>query len=469
MKIVKLTAENLKKLRAVEITPQGDIVTISGRNSQGKTSVLDSIYWALAGTASVQGQPIRKGEHKARVKIDLGTIVVERKFADAPDGKLTTSVTVESADGARFPSPQRMLDDLVSTLSFDPLAFARMEPKRQADELRRVSKIEIDIDKLDAFNKSDYDKRTEINRDAKAKRAQAEGIAIPIVSADTPRDDGELVEQLRKAGEHNASVDARKQRRHSAQERIADLTVRGNAAGERVANALANAKAQYEHAIKEAAAALELAQAAAETNASDGRAMLEEAQKLAQQLRDADPLPELIDTAALSREIAAALALNDALRVRNAAVDRKSSLTEESVILESAARDITARMEGREAAKAAAIKAAAMPVPGLGFGDGMVTYNGLPFDQSSSAEQLRVSMAIAIAANPKLRVIRITDGSLLDEDSLKIIAAMAKDNDFQVWLEVVSSDGKVGIVIEDGAVASTPESRAEAATQGVAA
>ena len=173
MKIVRLTAENLKKLRAVEITPAGDLVQISGKNGAGKTSVLDSIYWALAGSSHVQGQPIRKGEHKARVKLDLGTIVVERKFADA-DGKLTTSVTVESAEGARFPSPQKLLDSLLGELSFDPLAFARMEPRKQFDELRRVSKLEVDIDALDALNAGDYAKRTDLNRDAKAKRAQVD-------------------------------------------------------------------------------------------------------------------------------------------------------------------------------------------------------------------------------------------------------------------------------------------------------
>ena len=122
-------------------------------------------------------------------------------------------------------------------------------------------------------------------------------------------------------------------------------------------------------------------------------------------------------------------------------------------------------MDARAKQKQDAIAGAAMPVDGLGFGAGVVTYNGVPFDQASSAEQLRVSMGIAIAANPKLRVIRITDGSLLDEDSLAAIGEMAKAADFQVFVEVVDSSGTVGIVIEDGLVASTPESR-EAAESG---
>ena len=53
MKIVKLTAENFKRLEAVEITPDGNTVLISGRNGQGKSSVLDSILAALFAVSAV--------------------------------------------------------------------------------------------------------------------------------------------------------------------------------------------------------------------------------------------------------------------------------------------------------------------------------------------------------------------------------------------------------------------------------
>ena len=65
---------------------------------------------------------------------------------------------------------------------------------------------------------------------------------------------------------------------------------------------------------------------------------------------------------------------------------------------------------------------------------------------------MRVSVAIAMAANPKLRVLRIKDGSLLDENSLALIADMASENDYQVWIERVDTTGKVGVVMEDGAI-----------------
>jgi hypothetical protein len=66
----------------------------------------------------------------------------------------------------------------------------------------------------------------------------------------------------------------------------------------------------------------------------------------------------------------------------------------------------------------------------------------------------RVSVAIAMAANPKLRVLRVRDGSLLDEDGIAMLAKLANERDYQIWLERVDSTGKIGVVMEDGEVAN---------------
>ncbi len=65
-----------------------------------------------------------------------------------------------------------------------------------------------------------------------------------------------------------------------------------------------------------------------------------------------------------------------------------------------------------------------------------------------------MSVAIAMAGNPKLRVLRIKDGSLLDSKSYAMLQEMAELHDFQCWVEAVDESGTVGIVMEDGAVAS---------------
>jgi hypothetical protein len=114
---------------------------------------------------------------------------------------------------------------------------------------------------------------------------------------------------------------------------------------------------------------------------------------------------------------------------------------------------LTQAMAQRNALKEEAISKAAMPVEGLAFGDGIVLLNGVPFDQASDAEQLRASIAIAMAANPKLKIVRVRDGSLLDDQSMAILAEMATERDFQIWIETVASGRPGAIVIEDGHLA----------------
>ena len=66
--------------------------------------------------------------------------------------------------------------------------------------------------------------------------------------------------------------------------------------------------------------------------------------------------------------------------------------------------------------------------------------------------RLRVGIALAMKSNPRLRVLRIRDGSLLDDASMATVAEMAEANDFQVWIERVDTSGRVGFVVEDGSV-----------------
>ena len=427
MKIVRLTAENIKRLVAVEIAPDGNVVQITGKNGAGKTSVLDSIWWALAGAGNIQAVPIRKGQEKARIRLDMGEIVVERRFSQKG-----STLTVESADGSQFKSPQKMLDDLLGSLSFDPLAFARMEAREQYETIRKVSRIALDIDALDAENARDFDARTEVNRDAKRLQAQAAGITIP----DDPGpeiDAAELVSKLDGAGKSNAELEQRRARRAAAETEAASLLAVEKREAAESGDLLRRAKEAQERA--EVAAG--------------------KAKELRQKLDASPPLPDPIDTSALSAAITSANATNAAVARFRRAKEDKVRLSRELKDAEADAAALTKAMEARETRKRDAIASAELPVDGLGLESGRVLLNGLPFDQASDAEKLRVSLAIAVAANPKLRVIRIRDGSLLDESGMAAVAKMAEERDYQVWIERVDTSGKLGILIEDGMVAGS--------------
>jgi predicted ABC-type transport system involved in lysophospholipase L1 biosynthesis ATPase subunit len=429
MRIVNLEIENLKRIRAVSITPTGNVVKITGPNGSGKSSVLDAIFWALAGMKNVTSQPVRRGEPSARIKLNLGEVLVTRRFTAAGNSELI----VEAANGAQFRSPQRMLDELLGALTFDPLAFARMEAKEQLETLRRLVSLDVDVDALDAQNARDYAIRTDWNRrvqsfnDRVATAAEGVDFSIDV----SPIDVSALVAQMASAVEHNQAVAAELAHRSETQRSIDEFSADAKSCRTRAEELLRRAD-QAEQ--KARTLAKELAQREAH-----------------------EPIADTIVVSDLRERIETARADNAARDRQDRIRHQHASAVRELDEAKAEALKLTQAMAARTEQKRTAIARAKMPLDGLAFGDGLVMYNDIPFDQASSAEQLRVSVALAMAANPKLRVLRIKDGSLLDEASLAAIGEMAAEKDYQIWIEQVDTSGRVGIVMSDGDVVAINE------------
>lgn len=403
MKIIRLDAANVKRLKAVEITPDGTLQVVTGANGAGKSSVLDAIWLALGGgPASRQtDMPVRKGEKKAHVTLDLGDLVVTRSWSG---GKST--LTVMGKDGGLHKSPQALLDSLVGRLSFDPLAFTMLKPAEQRDALLGLVDLPFNPADLDRHRAARYEERTAANRTV--KQLEAEVAAIPAPDPATPDE------------EVSASV-------------LIDQIAAGEDA------------ARHERRLLDAIDAADRA-------VEDARAVLAKAEAdLAKATAALDALPDPVDTEPLRAQLAAVEETNMAVRAkkqRQLLVDKLDSARE-------TADALTAQIAQIDAEKAAGLASAKFPVDGLGFDEDGVTYQGVPFSQASSAEQIRVSLAMAMATNPELRVIRILDGSLLDDTNLALITDMATEHDYQVWIERVgtTADG-TAVLIEDGQVAS---------------
>ena len=433
MKIISLQAENFKILKAVGIKPDGNMVVIGGKNGQGKSSCLDAVWVALAGKSVAPPKPVRAGEEECRIRLDLGEIIITRKFTDK-DGKITDSVKVESDKGLRYPSPQKMLDDLLGSIGFDPFEFCQMKPEAQADQLLQLVPLPIDLEELATQDASDYARRRDVNRDAAQIKAQIDAILVVTLPDDIP-DREALVAKLGNAADHNSAIERERMRRQEIERQAGSC------------NQLAENVRRRAEELR-----IELAKADAAAKEQDV-----EAERLRADLASAEPLAEFIDTQAVRQELHEAeqvLAIKDRL-------DRRAELVGNHAALVKQSEAFTEAMAGRERLREDALAKAKMPIDGLAFGISekgkpVVTYRGVPFEQASTAEQLRASTAIAMAANPELRVLRIKDGSLLDEDSMALLAEMADAEDFQLFIEVVGTGG-VGFVIENGMVKGAPE------------
>jgi len=426
MKIISLQAENVKKLVAVHITPQGDIVEIVGKNGHGKTSVLDSIWWALEGAEHIQAEPIRKGADKAVIRLDLGELIVKRTIT--PKGG---TLTVENAEGARYPSPQAVLDKLLGAISFDPLAFTRMKAPEQFKELRKLVPLSVDVDRLQKDNETDYTKRTEVNRQVKTLTAQIEAMPVEQLESFVPVDTSGLLTQMTEASKHNVTI----------AEKIRDWENQQSSKAEQkltIEKDVTDKRKRTQRLLDEAAKL-----------SGEVEIHLGQIKSLEAQLQE--PVPDFgstVDIANIHKQVEDANILNAAIERHH----KRNAVVQNRDMLQGHADALTKAMESRTDQRVKAIQEAKMPVDGLVFGDDVVLFNDIPLEQASQAEKIRVSCAIAMASNPKIKVLLVRDASLIDDDSMAILTNLVKANGYQIWLEKVATSTKVGVLIEDGYV-----------------
>jgi len=419
MKILKLTAENIKRLKAIEITPEGNLVIISGKNAEGKTSVLDAIWWALGGKKNIQERPIRDGQEKAFVTLDLGDLTVTRTWTTNDKSYLK----VETSDNATYKSPQSMLDSLVGKLSFDPLEFALLDTKKQREILLKLVDLGIDLDATKENYKRIYDERTQLNRDIRNKVGELEEMVMPDHELPSKKISiTELLADLSKAQNIIISNDEERQKLKLLQ--IEKVNFHTNI------NKMKKQRDDLNQMIT-----------GEEKKFSN---MIDRTNDLTIKVSNLkDPDLEII-----SQEIKNAEQTNNEILI----VERYNILQSKIQAIQNKADELTDKLFNIENQKNQAIKQAKFPIDKLSIDDTQVLFKGIPFKQCSSAEQLQVSLSIAMALNPKLKIIRITDGSLLDKNNMLLLAEIAEKHDFQIWIERVDEDGKMGILIEDGMI-----------------
>ena len=412
MRVIELRVENFKNLTLVKFSPPDGTVIVSGANGAGKSALIDSYWMALdrKHAAKSYPDPIKHGEENAKVVVDLGKYIVTRTWT-----KTNTYLKIENTEGAVFKSPDAMLNSLIGELSFDPQEFAQQSEKEQLGILLSLLDLPIDLTVIDEKRKVIYAKRTEVNRDVKDLEGQLKGIEIPKDVPDEELNTADVMTEMQAATEQNT---ANQNRRMELQQVQQDLETGKNKL-QQLESEIAECKEQIE---------IDIAAVNSLSTVVDNIVDLDlEAFKVR--------LAEVEETNVLVRK-----------KQERAEVAKQLTVAKTNSTL------LTDDIQAIDSEKAEAIENATMPVPLLSFNESGVTYNDIPLKQCSAAEQLRVSVAMAMALNPEIRVIRITDGSLLDSSNLTLIEEMAKEEDFQVWIERVDESGKLGVYIKEGEV-----------------
>ena len=430
MKITSLELENVKRVKAVSINPaQNGLTVIGGKNGQGKTSVLDAIAWALGGENYRPSSPNREGSvlpPKLHVVLDNG-IVVDRT------GK-NSSLTVTDSTGKR--AGQRLLDEFVEKLALDLPKFMAQNSKDKARTLLRIIGMEDEVKRLDDQEQQLYNRRHALGQIADQKRKYAQEMQSFPGVPESPVSAGELIERQQAILLRNAENQKKRDNVQFLVQQHSILVQRIESLSAQIA-ALIGQKKEAEESFRQLQQDLETAKLDASTLQDESTAELEES------IRQVDEI---------NRKVRANLD-------KEKAVEDADAMTRDYDAM-------TAQIEAVRDERTKLLQDAHMPLPDLTVEQGELLYKGKAWDCMSSSEQLRVSVAIVRAINPKCNFVLIDKTEAMDVDTLREFGEWLEKEGLQAICTRVGTDGACQIIIEDGTIVEETDKQPAPAAAG---
>lgn len=414
VKIAALEAENVKRIKAVALTPSPTGLTIvGGNNNQGKTSVLDALAWALGGEKFRPTAAVRDGAlAPPHLKVILSNgVVVERR------GK-NSSLTVTDPTGQR--SGQQLLNAFVEPLALDLPRFMQASDKDKADTLLNIIGVGDALTGLDREIKALYDRRTVIGQISAQKRHAAEELTEYPDAPSEPVSAIELIQQQQEILLHNADNQRKRMK-------LAQLEEQEKQLGRRVQE-LSQELEMVEHQLT---AVQQDVQDATKTVA---QLQDESTAELEQSIRNVEEI---------NRQVSANLA-------KSKAQDEAERYAQEYTAL-------TEQIKAKRTARMDLLNGADLPLTGLGVEDGSLTYNGKHWQDMSGSDQLRVATAIVHRLNPDCGFVLLDKLEQMDLATLAEFGSWLQTEGLQAIATRVSTGGECQIIIEDGRVKDAEE------------
>lgn len=409
IKIASLTTENVKRVKSVHIEPSPNGLTIiGGNNNNGKTSILDSIAWALGGNKYRPSKAQREGSvvpPTINLKLSNG-LIVERKGKNS-DLKVT--------DPTGNKAGQNLLDSFVEELAINLPKFINSSDKEKANTLLEIIGVGQQLYELECQEKEKYNMRRSIGQIADQKEKFAKEQPFYPEAPKTLVSITDLITQqqdiLAKNGENQRKRDMTDQLHRQATQLMAEI--------ERQENTLANLKEQYQSVLRD----------------------YDVAQRTSKQLQDES-------TEELEESIANIEAIN--IKVR-ANLDREKAEQDAAEYRTQYSR-LTTEIESLRKQRMDLLQNADLPLEGLSVEDGELLYNGQRWDNMSGSQQLMVSTAIVRKLKPECGFVLIDKLEQMDMQTLNEFGAWLEQEGLQAIATRVSTGDECSIIIEDGYV-----------------
>jgi DNA repair exonuclease SbcCD ATPase subunit len=416
IKINRFEIENVKRVKAVAVEPkQNGLTIIGGKNNEGKTSILDSIAWALGGDKYKPSNPAREGSvtpPNLHFVMSNG-LVVERK------GK-NSDLKVIDPNGQK--GGQQLLNEFIEQLALDLPRFMQANNIDKAKTLLQIIGVGDQLFELERKEQEIYNRRHAIGQIADQKKKFA---AEQPYYPDAPKEPVSASELIKQQQDILARNGENQRKRDFVKAYEADFASKNN-------------EIKYlENQIKSLQEQLKKANYEMNQIVSN----LETARKSALDLHDES-------TAELEANIRDIETIN--IKVR-ANLD-KSKAEDDAREYENQYNALTSQLEQVRQAKIDLLKGANLPLPGLSVEDGELTYNGKKWDCMSGSDQLKVSTAIVRKLNPKCGFVLLDKLEQMDLDTLKEFGQWLEAEGLQAIATRVSTGEECSVIISDGYV-----------------
>lgn len=459
MKATKIKIKNLFGITETEL--DGRSVEITGTNGTGKTSVIDSIRYALTNGSS-RDYVIHKGEKEGEiiVETDTGLYINRKKRTEQADYKSVKDC------GKEVSSPENFLKQLFTPLQLDPVAFTQMSKKEQNRAILDLIEFPWDLNwireqfgeipqgidysqnilqvlsDIQSENGDYFRSRQDINRDIRNEKAFIEDIAkdIPEHFNAAEWESFDLAEAYKKisaAKEMNSRIQRAKVFRDSYDNKIRGFQGEKESAVAAEKLAVSNQREAILKSIERmkaeiAAGESKLASldgiladkiALAESRYNENVARLDSDIKVADEYADKIP----VDTAPLEEQAAHAEQMKKYINEYN----RMRNMQEEVKELTAASDKLTAKIELARSLPGKILETASIPIEGFTVENGIPLIHGLPVSNLSEGEQLELCVDVALSKPNNLQIILIDGAEKLSAENREKLYSRCREKGVQ--------------------------------------
>ena len=459
MKTTKIHIKNLFGISETEL--DGRSIEVTGSNGVGKTSIIDSIKYALTNDSS-RDYVIKNGESEGEIFIetDTGLTIDRKKRVNQADYKNIRQ------DGKPVQSPEAFVRELFTPLQIDPVKFTQMSRQEQNRIILDLIEFNWDLNWikekfgeipqgvdyqqniLQVLNDIQSEKgvyfqtRQDINREIRNKTAFISDIAKDIPQGFQAEkweayDLSEAYTKITKAQEYNSRIERAKLFKDSYDNKVRGYQAEMEIAVSNLKSAIAAEREQLTSEIERKKAEIKAAEdklnslsdkIADKTKIFESE-YREKVAKLDSDIKVADEYTgkQLVNISAMQAEVKTAEEMKKHLNEYK----RMKSMQDELETLEEHSKALTSKIELARELPGEILKTATIPVKGLTVKDGIPLINGLPVSNLSEGEQLQLCVDVALSKPNSLQIILIDGAEKLSEKNRLALYEKCKEKGLQ--------------------------------------